>query len=54
MTRQTEAQIRRAVAGALAAGLPIGEVIIGKDGSIRILPKAEEPPTPDVRKPQAW
>ncbi|WP_212525895.1 hypothetical protein [Actibacterium sp. MT2.3-13A] len=50
----TEAQVRRAVKGALAAGLPIGEVKIDPDGTIRILPAAEEKAQSDQREPESW
>lgn len=53
-TRFTEAQIRRAVKGAIAGGLDIGEVKIETDGTIRILPAAEKKPQSDPRKPESW
>lgn len=43
----TEADVRRAVKGALVAGLRIGAVEVLRDGTIRILPSgATEPDTP--------
>lgn len=41
--RATEAKVRRAVKGAMDAGLPIGAVEIMPDGTIRLLP--EQQPT---------
>lgn len=49
----TEAQIRRAVKGAIDAGLPVGAVEVLKDGTIRILPTEPKPAT-DKRKPEPW
>lgn len=49
----TEAQIRRAVKGAMDAGLPVGAVEVSQDGTIRILP-APPKPTTDKRKPEPW
>lgn len=37
----TEAQVRRAVKGALSAGFAVGAVEIAPDGTIRILPDAK-------------
>lgn len=49
----TEAQIRRAVKGAMDAGLPVGAVEIAQDGTIRLL--IEQPkPQADKRKPEPW
>lgn len=46
MTAQpTQAQIKRAVKGALDGGLPVGAVEIKPDGTIRILPDNEKPAT---------
>lgn len=44
--RVTQAQIKRAVKGALDAGLPVGCVEVTADGTIRLLPSA---PKPDVK-----
>lgn len=38
--RVTQAQIKRAVKGALEAGLPVGCVEVTADGTIRLLPDA--------------
>lgn len=54
VTTFTEAQVRRAVKGALAGGLKIGEVKIDPDGTIRILPAAPEKTQPDDREPKPW
>lgn len=50
----TEAAIRRAVRGAINAGLPVGAVEVSRDGTIRILPKAPEPAKTDKREPEPW
>jgi hypothetical protein len=50
----TEAQVRRAVKGALDAGFAIGAVEIKKDGTILILPDNEEKTQDDTRKPKDW
>lgn len=50
----TEAQVRRAVKGALSAGFAVGAVEIAPDGTIRILPDARPPATKDARKPEEW
>lgn len=49
----TEAQVRRAVKGALSAGFAVGAVEIKPDGTIRILP---ESPTPaqTAPEPKEW
>lgn len=55
-TAFTEAQIRRAVKGALDAGFPVGiiEVVLSDGQTIRILPEQIEPAKKDKRKPEAW
>lgn len=54
-TRFTEAQISRAIKGALKAGLDIGEVKVDPDGTIRILPKTDTPPhDPRQPEPEPW
>jgi hypothetical protein len=51
--RETEAKILRRLKAVEASGLPFGEIIIGPDGEIRILPKAEEAPK-TTRTIKAW
>ena len=41
--RFTKADIKRAAAGALSAGLAIGRIIIKPTGEIEILPKSGKP-----------
>lgn len=53
-TTFTEAQVRRAVKGAIAAGIRIGEVQVDPNGTIRILPATSEKPQADDREPKPW
>lgn len=54
MTAPTEAQVRRVVKGAMAAGFPVGSVEVTTDGTIRILPAEAKPVKAETRKPEAW
>lgn len=46
----TEADVRRAVKGAMIAGLTVGAVEVRKDGTIRILPAGSEAPNPPAEE----
>lgn len=51
----TEAQIRRAVKGAIGAGVAVGAIEVDpKTGTIRILPKPPKPEKTDPREPEPW
>ena len=58
MTRRpatfTQADVSRALKGAEAAGFEVGEVRIGQDGTIRLLPKLPEQKQGDERVPESW
>lgn len=47
----TEAQVRRAVKGALSAGFAVGAVEIAPDGTIRILPDSKKRAQHDAINP---
>jgi hypothetical protein len=54
-TAFTEAQVKRAIKGAQAAGLPIGSVEITKSGSIKITPQIDKTSKhDDSSKPESW
>jgi len=52
--RVTQAEVARAIRGAVQAGFEIGAVEVRPDGAIRILPKPDEPAQPAERKPEQW
>ena len=49
----TQAQIKRAVKGALEAGFAVGAVEITKDGTIRLLPESGKP-AQSAPGPKEW
>jgi len=54
-TTFTEAQVKRAIKGAQAAGLPIGAVEISKGGAIRIIAMFDKQKAqPHGNDPEAW
>lgn len=54
-TTFTEAQVRRAIKGAQAAGLLIGAVEISKSGAIRIIPQFDKAGRAvNDAKPESW
>ena len=53
-TRFTEADVSRAVSGAVKAGLPVASVEITRDGTIRLLATNPKPEQGDDRKPLEW
>jgi predicted phage tail protein len=52
--RFTQADVSRAVAGAVKAGLAVSGVEITSDGTIRLLAPKSKPDQADERKPKEW
>jgi hypothetical protein len=52
--RFTQADVTRAVQGAVKAGLSLSGMEIAPDGTIRLLATDAKPPQGDDRKPQEW
>lgn len=53
-SRFTEADLRRAVQGAMKGGIAVSCVEIAADGTIRILVGNQKTDQVDTRKPQEW
>lgn len=51
--KPSQAQITRAVKGAMQGGFPVGAVEVCPDGTIRILPAAQKP-AQDAPGPKEW
>jgi hypothetical protein len=53
-TAFTEADVRRAIKGAIDGGLQVGSVEVLRDGTIRILPTITVPKQTPLPKPKDW
>lgn len=53
-SRFTQADVSRAVAGAVKAGMTVSGVEITSDGTIRLIAPHAKPDQADERKPKEW
>lgn len=53
-SRFTQAEVRRAVEGAVKGGFAVAGVEIAKDGTIRLLASATKSEQADEREPKEW